>query len=98
LQEAPSNVPKPASASAVAVALRGDDAGLTMTLHDDGRGFDASRVVEEGGKHVGISIMRERAHRIGARFELDSVNATEKTTETGTCITLILPSASPRMD
>lgn len=87
LQEALSNVRKHANASAVAVSLQGDGEGLTVTLRDNGRGFDPSRVVEEGGSHVGISIMRERAHRIGARFELNSV-------KTGTGITLILP-ASP---
>jgi two-component system nitrate/nitrite sensor histidine kinase NarX len=71
VQEALSNVRKHAGASAVAIGIdRGED--LSIAVRDDGRGFDPQALDEEGGTHVGVAIMRERAHRIGARLELAS--------------------------
>ena len=40
-------------------------------MKDDGRGFDAARR-DDSGRHVGLAIMRERAHRIGATLEVKS--------------------------
>jgi two-component system nitrate/nitrite sensor histidine kinase NarX len=84
IQEALSNVRKHAGASAVDVTMRGDTA-FSITIRDDGKGFKPAEVMEEGGSHVGIGIMRERAHRIGARLELDAAPGC------GTCVTLVLP-------
>lgn len=86
LQEALSNVRKHAKAKAVAVAV-GMQGGkeLTITVRDDGRGFVPETVVEQCGACVGIDIMRERAHRIGARLEVASAP------DRGTCVTLALP-------
>jgi signal transduction histidine kinase len=50
-QEALHNAAKHARASNVAVALRRDDAGATLRIADDGRGFDPLRV---GGDHFGL--------------------------------------------
>lgn len=84
IQEALSNVRKHAAATKVDVEMRCDDSPR-ISVCDDGKGFDLARVVEEGGSHVGIGIMRERAHRIGARLEIDSAPGR------GTCVTLVLP-------
>jgi two-component system nitrate/nitrite sensor histidine kinase NarX len=84
VQEALSNVRKHAAASAVAVEMRRGDE-LVISIRDDGRGFDPAELEENGGVHVGIVIMRERAHRIGARLELSSAPGR------GTCVTLLLP-------
>ncbi|WIM06616.1 MAG: type IV pili methyl-accepting chemotaxis transducer N-terminal domain-containing protein [Candidatus Nitricoxidivorans perseverans] len=84
VQEALSNVRKHAQATAVSVAMRGGDE-FTITVRDNGRGFDPATVAEEGGSHVGVGIMRERARRIGARFELES------SAGQGACVTLVLP-------
>lgn len=84
LQEALSNVRKHAKAKAVAVEMRGGRE-LSISVRDDGRGFDPESVVEQGGACVGIGIMRERAHRIGARLEVASSPGH------GTCVTLALP-------
>lgn len=71
VQEALSNVRKHAGAGTVAIEIdRGEE--LSITVRDDGRGFDPEALDDEGGTHVGIAIMRERAHRIGARLELAS--------------------------
>ncbi len=84
VQEALSNVRKHAQATAVAVTMRGGDE-LTISVRDNGRGFDPATVAEKAGSHVGVGIMRERARRIGARFELESAAGR------GTCVTLALP-------
>ncbi|MBS3935866.1 MAG: type IV pili methyl-accepting chemotaxis transducer N-terminal domain-containing protein [Sulfuritalea sp.] len=71
VQEALSNVRKHAGAGTVAIEIdRGED--LSIAVRDDGRGFDPEALDEDGGTHVGVAIMRERAHRIGARLELAS--------------------------
>ncbi len=84
LQEALSNVRKHARARAVAVEMHGGRE-LTIAVRDDGRGFEPQSVVEQCGACVGLDIMRERAHRIGARLEVAS------TPGRGTCVTLALP-------
>lgn len=84
LQEALSNVRKHARATAVAVVLQSGKA-LFVSVRDNGCGFDPAAVVESGGSSVGIGIMRERAHRIGARLEVDSRPGD------GACVTLTLP-------
>lgn len=84
IQEALSNVRKHAGATEVDVAMRGDEE-FSISVRDNGKGFDSAQVVEENGSHVGIGIMRERAHRIGARLELDAEPGR------GTCVTLSLP-------
>ena len=83
IQEALSNVRKHADATEVAVATRGGEE-FSITVRDNGKGFDPEHVMEDDVAHVGIGIMRERAHRIGARFELDAAPGR------GTCVTLAL--------
>ena len=84
LQEALSNVRKHAQASAVQVQMHCEGKELMIRLCDDGQGFAPDGVVEEGGAHVGIGIMRARANRIGARFDLEAQEGQ------GTCVTLAL--------
>lgn len=69
VQESLSNVRKHAKASRVDVELVcGGECRLC--INDDGIGFDAAH--DAGDTHVGLSIMRERAHRIGAELMLES--------------------------
>ncbi len=85
LQEALSNVRKHARAGSVTVRLGGGQGELILSVCDDGIGFDPARMGGNGGACVGIDIMRERAHRIGARLEVDSAPGR------GSCVTLALP-------
>jgi len=59
-----------AAASHIEVEIRYDRDQLRVRIRDDGKGID-SRILEEGGQpgHWGISGMRERAQRIGARLD-----------------------------
>ena len=89
VQEALSNVRKHADAGAVLVRLEDRD-DFTLTIEDDGAGFDPSLLDDKGEAHLGIHIMRERAARIDATLRLQS------TPGGGTSITLTLPHALRR--
>ena len=63
LQEALSNVRKHAQAQHVSIDIR-NEADFVMTIRDDGCGFDEQRFEARKSRHVGLSIMQERAARI----------------------------------
>jgi two-component system, NarL family, nitrate/nitrite sensor histidine kinase NarX len=71
VQEALSNVRKHAKASEVQVdVFRGPK--WVFRVRDNGRGFDTTaRAPDE--THVGLQIMRERAERIGAHIDINSL-------------------------
>ena len=89
VQEALSNVRKHADASKVVVRLQ-DRHDFTLTIEDNGGGFDPALLDEKGDAHVGIHIMRERAQRIDAALAVSSAPGS------GTSITLTLPQALRR--
>jgi PAS domain S-box-containing protein len=68
-QEALNNIAKHAGASQVEISLILEDNAIELRIHDDGRGFDPEQTTSG---HYGLSMMRERAEAIGARFEIDS--------------------------
>jgi PAS domain S-box-containing protein len=68
-QEALNNVVKHAHASQVLISLRGDPERLTLTIQDDGRGFDPEAVKAH---QLGLGIMRERARGVAAHLLVDS--------------------------
>jgi len=71
VQEALSNVRKHAQASEVQLdVFRGPK--WVFRVRDNGRGFD-TRLRPHDETHVGLQIMRERAERIGARIEVNSL-------------------------
>ncbi|MES3023232.1 MAG: type IV pili methyl-accepting chemotaxis transducer N-terminal domain-containing protein [Pseudomonadota bacterium] len=89
VQEALSNVRKHADAGSVVVRLE-DRHDFTLTISDDGAGFDPARLDSQGDGHVGIAIMRERARRIDAALAVASQPGG------GTRVTLTLPQAQRR--
>lgn len=84
VQEALSNVRKHAGAREVWVEVQ-QTPQWRVEVRDDGRGFDSSEAGAPDQTHVGLRIMRERAERIGAQVEVDSVPGA------GTCVVLTLP-------
>lgn len=72
LREALLNIHHHASAQKATVRLEERGGWLTLTVEDDGRGFDVQTPVEDGRKHFGLSIMRARAARIGGRLAVHS--------------------------
>ncbi|HUS69329.1 MAG TPA: MASE3 domain-containing protein [Anaerolineae bacterium] len=68
-QEALNNMIKHAKASEAFVDLHCEPGRATLSIRDDGRGFDPADVMPA---HLGLGIMRERAERIGATLEINS--------------------------
>ncbi len=72
IQEALSNVRKHSAATEVEVLLQRDKP-FSISVQDNGSGFQAAGSGQaDEDNHVGLKIMRERAHRIGGRLEIHS--------------------------
>jgi signal transduction histidine kinase len=86
-QESFSNIAKHARAATASARLTTDaDAGVTLIIRDDGRGFDPDSVQSD---HMGLRIMGERLESVGGSFTVESSPGS------GTTITAIWrPSAS----
>ena len=69
-QEALTNVARHSKASHVDVSRRAEGEILTLSVEDDGRGFDLRELPESAGLEV--AGMRERAERIGGVLEIMS--------------------------
>lgn len=70
VQEALTNTRKHAGANRIAVKINCLDGGTTLTIEDDGVGFDPATVSSsmEGG--FGLASMRERVEQIGGRLDV----------------------------
>ncbi|MCP3668212.1 MAG: histidine kinase [Gammaproteobacteria bacterium] len=74
VQESLTNIRKHAHAHTVRVLLTcRSDGEYLLLVEDDGKGFD-SGTTEQGspGEHIGLSIMTERAYRLGAGLKIES--------------------------
>jgi len=73
IQEALANALKHSEASTVRVLLRRDsDSVLEAIVEDDGVGFDQPATSAHPGEHLGLTIMKERADRIGGNLAIES--------------------------
>ncbi len=73
VQEALTNVRKHSDAQNVRVLLRAEDNGDHHVLvEDDGQGIEEKVVSDPPGEHIGLSIMRERAARLGGTLNIES--------------------------
>ena len=88
-QEALLNVVKHADVDEADASLAVEGEWLVARVRDDGPGFVPSQVQAEGGRHVGLGLLRERARLAGGALELDTAAGQ------GTLLTLRLP-LSPR--
>ncbi|MGC4081149.1 MAG: triple tyrosine motif-containing protein [Vicinamibacterales bacterium] len=71
-EQAMVNAVRHASASEVDVHLRFEDRAVSLTVTDNGRGFDQHHISGESNFHFGLASMRERAEELGGRFSLRS--------------------------
>jgi signal transduction histidine kinase len=85
-QEAVNNALAHAGADHITVTLRGGKGGLSLTIADDGHGFDMRLLDSPKPGHFGLNSLRERAQNIGARLHIRSALLD------GTTVTLELPS------
>ncbi|MBW1861527.1 MAG: PAS domain-containing protein [Deltaproteobacteria bacterium] len=86
-QEALTNVARHSYAGHVDVGLKHEGTMLTLSVVDDGRGFNADLLSESDS--LGIAGMRERATLVGGNLELESQ------TGKGTCVRLRVPVRGP---
>ncbi len=70
-QEALNNVAKHAEASEVRLALEADAGHMTLTVRDNGKGFDPS-AAEARATRLGMTTMRERVIAAGGSLEIES--------------------------
>jgi signal transduction histidine kinase len=84
-QEGLLNVVKHADVDAARAQLWVDEEWVVATVVDDGQGFDPAAVHSEGGRHVGLGLLRERARLVGGSLEIASGPVR------GTTLTLRLP-------
>lgn len=73
VQEALANTRKHAAASRVAVLISEVDHGVLVSVDDNGIGVDRQAAREPGydrGRHVGITVMRERAAQLGGSCDV----------------------------
>ena len=83
VQEALGNAAKHAAAKRITVALTRSESVVTLTVSDDGVGFDASRLASGGG--LGLVMMRERASQLNGTFDFESAP------KRGTTIRVVIP-------
>lgn len=88
-QEALLNVVKHADVDAADASLAVEGEWLVAQVRDDGPGFVPGEVHSEGGRHIGLGLLRERARLAGGSLEVTTG------TGQGTLLTLRLP-LSPR--
>ncbi len=73
VQEALNNVRKHSKAHTVRILMRQtDDGRYSVLIEDDGVGIPENREGEALGEHVGLSIMEERARRLGGELHIES--------------------------
>jgi len=87
-QEGLLNVVKHADVDSARAQLWVDEDWVVATVVDNGLGFDPDSVRSEGGRHVGLGLLRERARLVGG--SLDVVSNPVR----GTTLTLRLPRSS----
>ncbi|MGI9540386.1 MAG: GAF domain-containing sensor histidine kinase [Miltoncostaeaceae bacterium] len=93
LQEALSNAHRHGHATHVAVTLSALDAGVELTVVDDGAGFDTKDAFRKSTRgpqsRVGLRGMRDRAQVLGGTFEITSAPGE------GTTVRLQIPDWTP---
>lgn len=93
VQESLSNIRKHAQATRVTVRLERNLTALQVAVRDNGAGFDPETEPNlKSDRHVGLKIMRERAHRIGGECRITSQAGV------GTSVTLRLPRVTEEVE
>jgi len=69
-QEALTNVKRHASATMVKVHLGGNSKAVTLTIADDGNGFDIDSITQNPKRGIGLRNMHERLEDVGGTLEL----------------------------
>ena len=73
-QEAVTNAIRHGRANCIEISVAFDESQVTLTITDNGGGFDAQAQPNESqdNEHFGLVTMRERAERVGGRLHIES--------------------------
>jgi signal transduction histidine kinase len=84
VQEALNNAVRHSRAETIEVEVEAHDGDITVTVRDDGVGFDpGARAIRE--RRLGLTSMRERAERLGGTFSVETAR------EAGTVVRVEVP-------
>jgi two-component system nitrate/nitrite sensor histidine kinase NarX len=72
VQECLVNIRKHSQAEVVRVLLSYRKGDNIVLIEDDGIGFEESSIISEGGSHLGLNILRDRASEINASIDIES--------------------------
>jgi signal transduction histidine kinase len=72
VQEALTNIWKHAEAKQVSITVKKQDGGISLSVEDDGKGFDTRSAIMRNpfAKGLGLAIMVERARMLGVSLEI----------------------------
>jgi PAS domain S-box-containing protein len=73
IQEAMTNCRKHSGAHYLKIGVERDGSKATITINDDGNGFDAGRFEHGDSGHFGLVFMRERMEQIGGSLKIDAI-------------------------
>jgi signal transduction histidine kinase len=92
VHEAVANAIRHSGSDRILVSLKRTSRRLTVQVGDWGCGFDvrATQPLSQGGQHIGLRVMEERAALIGGRFSLSSAPGKGTTV----AVDLVLPEAA----
>lgn len=85
IKEALNNIAKHAEATKVTISFSNTQVLLSVTIEDNGKGFDLEQQAKKSRTKFGLTIMQERAQDIGAQLRIQSVQGK------GTCIAFCMP-------
>jgi signal transduction histidine kinase len=88
------NIAKHSKASAALITIRYADDSITMSIEDNGRGFDISKLAlaDDRGRGSRLLGMKERVKLMGASYSVESQE------NRGTCVTVKIPLAWSNKD
>ena len=72
IQEAVTNALKHAEADKVEFYIKKEIDNLHISIIDNGKGFDVKSVMDNPGRHFGLSIMQERISLLSGKIKFDS--------------------------
>jgi signal transduction histidine kinase len=81
------NIAKHSKATAALIKITYEDSSITMSIEDNGRGFDVSKlaVADDRGRGSRLLGMKERVKLMGASYSVESKD------NKGTCVTVKIP-------
>lgn len=88
-QEAFSNAVRYAEPSLLEVEIRYRENCVELAITDDGKGFDPESMATLHNGHFGLTMMRERAQRLGGKLQVDSRPGR------GACVSASIPLQKP---